>query len=197
MSWRHPEGMEKSKFFDYLLASNRPALTGFKSWLFQPGMTFNSGETWWGEKQPRSSPHEGIDLCRFEDETGKIRQVGQDLFIPATFAGKIIRLARDFLGKSIFLGHEILAADGRQLCTAYGHTRPLTSLYAGQSVAAGEIIAALAAAKGQKARVPPHLHLTLAWIPVTIDPDRLNWRNLGCDPVITLIDPLTVLAFPT
>jgi murein DD-endopeptidase MepM/ murein hydrolase activator NlpD len=188
--------MEKSKFFDYLLAGNGLASPAFQSWLFQPGMEFASLETWWGKKQPRSCPHEGIDLCCFEDAAGQLRQVGQDLKIPATFAGKIIRLARDFLGKSIYLSHEILTADGRQLCTAYGHTRPLASLQVGQQVAAGEIIAALAAANGKKTRVPPHLHLTLAWIPLAIDPNRLDWQNLCRDPAITLIDPLSVLAFP-
>jgi Peptidase family M23 len=188
--------MEKSEFFDYLLASNGPALAGFKRWLFQPGMAFNSRQTWWGEKQLRSCPHEGIDLCCFEDSRGQLRQVGPDLRIPVTWAGKIIKLARDFLGKSIYLGHAILAADGRQLCTAYGHTRPLASLEVGQPVAAGDIIAALAAAPGKKSRVPPHLHLSLAWIPVALDPDRLDWQNLGRDPAITLIDPLSVLALP-
>ncbi len=188
--------MEKSKFFDYLLASNGPALAGFKSWLFQPGMEFNSRRTWWGEQQPRSCPHEGIDLCCFEDSRGQFRQVGPDLQIPATLAGKILKLAGDFLGESIYLSHEIMAADGRRLCTAYGHTRPLASLQVGQPVAAGEIIAALAAAQGKKTRVPPHLHLTLAWIPLALDPDRLDWQNLGRDPAITLIDPLSVLALP-
>ena len=120
--------MEKSKFFDYLLASNGPALAGFKSWLFQPGMEFNSRRTWWGEQQPRSCPHEGLDLCCFEDSRGQLRQVGPDLQIPATLAGKILKLAGDFLGESIYLSHEILAADGRRLCTAYGHTRPLAAL---------------------------------------------------------------------
>ena len=190
-----PEDL-KSRFFDYLLAGNRPPLEGFQRWHFQPGMAFNSRQTWWGEKQPRSCPHEGLDLCCFEDSRGQLRQVGPDLQIPATLAGKILKLAGDFLGKSIYLSHEILAADGRQLCTAYGHTRPLASLQVGQPVAAGEIIAALAAAHGKKTRVPPHLHLSLAWIPVAIDPDRLDWQNLGRDPAITLIDPLSVLAFP-
>jgi hypothetical protein len=188
--------MEKSKFFDYLLASNGAALAGFKSWLFQPGMEFNSRRTWWGEQQPRSCPHEGIDLCCFEDSRGQFRQVGPDLQIPAALAGKILKLARDFLGESIYLSHEILAADGRRLCTAYGHTRPLASLQVGQPVAAGEIIAALAAAPGKKTRVPPHLHLTLAWIPLALDPDRLDWQNLGRDPAITLIDPLAILLPP-
>jgi murein DD-endopeptidase MepM/ murein hydrolase activator NlpD len=188
--------MEQSKFFDYLLASNGPALAGFKSWLFQPGMLFNSLETWWGERQPRSTPHEGLDLCWFADGAGQRRRVAQDLRIPATFAGKIVKLDRDFLGISIYLSHEILAADGRQLYTAYGHTQPLASLQVGQRVAEGEIIATIAASSGKKARVLPHLHLTLAWMPRALATVRLAWQNLGHDPAITLIDPLAILAPP-
>lgn len=186
----------KSNFFDYLLASNRPYLAGFKKWLPQPGMLFNSLETWWGEKQPRATPHEGLDLCWFEDLTGQIKQLDKNIKIPATFAGKIVKIDRDFLGKSIYLSHEILAPDGRQLYTAYGHTRPLAAIRVGQVVAAGEIIAALAAGPGKSPKVPSHLHLTLAWIPASLPTDRLNWQNLGADRDITLLDPQSILTDP-
>jgi murein DD-endopeptidase MepM/ murein hydrolase activator NlpD len=186
----------KSNFFDYLLASNRPYLAGFKKWHSQPGMLFNSLETWWGEEKPRATPHEGIDLCWFEDSAGRIQQLDQNIKIPATFAGKIVKIGRDFLGKSIYLLHEILAADGRQLYTAYGHTEPLAAIHVGQVVAAGEIIAALAAGPGQSPKIPSHLHLTLAWIPVSLPADRLNWQNLGADRNITLIDPQSILTAP-
>ena len=139
----------KSSFFDYLLASNRPHMAGFKRWLFQPGMLFNSQETWWGEKKPRATPHEGLDLCCFEDLTGQIKQLDKNIKIPATFAGKIVKIDRDFLGKSIYLSHEIFAEDGRQLYTAYGHTEPLAAMQAGKVVEAGEIIAAVSAGPGK------------------------------------------------
>jgi murein DD-endopeptidase MepM/ murein hydrolase activator NlpD len=184
--------MEPSKFFDYLRASNGPALAGLVTWFFQPGMLFNSLETWWGERRPRPTPHEGIDLCFFKDGAGQVRQVGPDLKIPATFAGEIIKLDRDFLGKSIYLGHEIFAADGRRLYTAYGHTRPVATLKVGNRVAAGEIIATIAPVPGRKTRALPHLHLTLAWMDRAMAPARLTWQNLGHDPDITLLDPLTV-----
>ena len=196
MEYLQPDAIASSKFFDYLRASNGPALAGFTEWLFQPGMLFNSRETWWGERQPRSTPHEGLDLCWFAEAAGRISRVDQHLRIPATFAGEIIKIDRDFLGKSIYLGHEICAADGRQLYTAYGHTRPVASLQVGNRVAAGEIIATIAAASGRKTRVLPHLHLTLAWMPVPIAPDRLDWQNLGRYPDITLIDPLSVCPTP-
>ncbi len=185
-----------SKFFDYLLASNRAELAGFKSWLFQPGMLFNSLETWWGEKKPRAAPHEGLDLCCFADAAGQIKQLDENIKIPATFAGKIVKLDRDFLGESIYLSHEIFSADGRQLYTAYGHTRPLAALQVGQEVAAGEIIAHISAGSGKKTKITPHLHLTFAWIPVPIALDRLNWPNLSTDRSITLLDPRSLLAAP-
>lgn len=184
-----------SRFFDYLLQAN-PNLAGFKKWLFQPGMLFNSLETWWGEKKPRATPHEGLDLCWFEDLTGQIKQLDQHIKIPATFAGQIVKIGRDFLGQSIYLRHEIWAADGRQLYTAYGHTEPLAAIQVGKVVAAGEIIAALAAGPGKSPRIPSHLHLTLAWIPVSLSTDRLNWQNLGADRDITLLDPQSILPAP-
>ena len=185
-----------SSFFDYLLASNRPYMAGFKKWLLQPGMLFNSQETWWGEKKPRATPHEGLDLCCFEDLTGQIKKLDKNIQIPATFAGKIVKIGHDFLGKSIYLSHEIFAADGRQLYTAYGHTEPLAAMQAGKVVEAGEIIAAVAAGPGKSTKIPSHLHLTLAWIPVSLPPDRLNWQNLGADRTIRLIDPRSILTAP-
>ena len=185
-----------SRFFDYLLASNRPYMAGFKKWLSQPGMLFNSLETWWGEKKPRATPHEGIDLCWFEDLTGQIKQLDKNIKIPATFAGQIVKIGHDFLGKSIYLSHEIFSADGRQLYTAYGHTRPWASIQVGKIVAEGEIIAAVSAGPGKSPKIPSHLHLTLAWIPVSLPTDRLNWQNLGADRTIRLIDPRSILPAP-
>lgn len=182
-----------SRFFDYLLAGNQPQMAGFKRWLFQPGMAFDSRETWWGDRKPRAAPHEGLDLCYFEDASGQVKQVDGHTRIPATFAGEVIKIDDDFLGKSIYLGHAILAPDGRRLYTAYGHTRPCAPLKVGQAVAAGEIIALIAAASGSRKATPPHLHLTLAWMPAVLDPERLSWPNLGQDPEITLLDPLMVL----
>lgn len=187
--------MIKSSFFEYLLSSNQPQMEGFARWIIHQGMLFNALETWWGGKQPRPSPHEGLDLCCFEDASHQVKRVDKTTKIPATFAGEVLRIAPDFLGKSIFLGHEILAADGRRLCTAYGHTRPFGSLKVGKRVAAGEIIAVIGA-PGKKTRVLPHLHLTFAWLPVTLDPERLTWPNLAQNRDITLIDPLSVLAPP-
>ncbi len=182
------------RFFDYLLASNRPHLTGFKHWLFHPGMLFHSRQQWWGDVKPRSTPHEGVDLCWFQDVTGNRQAIDQTVKIPTAFPGLVVKIERDFLGQSIYLGHEIFQEDSRKLYTAFGHTNPQADLAVGLKVVEGEIIATVSVPP-VKTTVPPHLHITLALIPTSITAAQLTWEKLGTDPAITLLDPLTV--FPT
>ena len=107
----------------------------------------------------------------------------------------VVKISRDFLGQSIFLAHGDDPVAGRRLYTAFGHTSPVASLAEGLAVAEAEIIAAVANPGNRKTTVPPHLHLTLAWIPSTVGYEQLTWNYLGGNPEITLLDPLAV--FPT
>ena len=186
----------KSRFFDHLLEKNPDSLGNFQRWRFHPGMLFNSWEQWWGEPGRRPSAHEGIDLCFFEDEAGQINFLGGTVRVPATFAGTVVKLDRDFLGQSIYLRHAIFSEDGAQLLTAYGHTRLVEGLAVGRQVAEGEIIASIAPVSARKNGMRAHLHLTMAWAPVLLPLDRLTWENLGRDGGIRLIDPLAALAPP-
>ncbi len=185
----------KSPFFKYLVAHNRTGMGDFKEWLFQPGMLFQSLEKWWGGGGLRPTHHEGLDLYSFADARGRIKILDQHIRIPAAFSGTIVKIGPDFLGKSIFIKHEIFNESGRQLYSAYGHTAPLDSLTIGQVVAEGEIIAAISGCPGRKTAIAPHLHITFAWMPPRLEPDRLTWENLGHDPEITLVDPHSLLSF--
>ncbi len=184
----------KSRFLEYLVAHNRAQMGDFQEWLFQPGMLFQSLEKWWGGGGLRPAHHEGLDLYSFADARGRIKILDQYIRIPAAFSGLIVKIDPDFLGKSIFIKHEIFSGSGRQLYSAYGHTAPLDWLTIGQAVAEGEIIATISAGPGRKIALAPHLHLTFAWLPARVDPDRLTWENLGHDPEITLIDPQSLLS---
>jgi murein DD-endopeptidase MepM/ murein hydrolase activator NlpD len=183
------------RFFDHLLAANQAQLGGFKHWLLHPGMLFQSRQQWWGPEKPRTSPHEGLDLCWFAHVAANRRILDQTIRLPAPFPGRIARISRDFLGQSIFIAHPLDPVSGRRLYTAFGHTTPRSGLAVAQTVQEGDIIATVSAATGRKTTVPPHLHLTLALIPDSVPDDRLTWDNLGTDPAITLLDPLAV--FPT
>ena len=184
----------QSKFMEFMLEHNRPRMAGFKSWVFHPGMLFQAPGKWWGDQGPRYTRHEGLDLYSFEAAGGKVKTVDQQTQIPAAFAGQVVKIDRDFLGKSIYISHAISTADGRQLLSAVGHTVPRDGLKTGQKVAAGEIIAAVSGFPGKKSNLPPHVHLTFAWVPVDFRVDELTWNNLSHDPGIRLIDPLTVIS---
>jgi hypothetical protein len=186
-----------SQFMEFMLEHNRPRMAGFKSWVFHPGMLFQALEKWWGDQGPRAVPHEGLDLYSFTDAGGGVKTVDQQTQIPAAFAGQVVKIDRDFLGKSIYIRHAVYTDDGRQLLSAVGHTVPREGLQTGQQVAAGEIIGAVSGFSGQKSNLPPHLHLTFAWVPVDFRVDQLTWKNLGHDPGIRLIDPLIVISPPT
>ncbi|MBU4449007.1 MAG: M23 family metallopeptidase, partial [Proteobacteria bacterium] len=136
----------------------------------------------------------GLDLYTFEDVDGRVKTVDQQTQIPAAFAGQVVKIDRDFLGKSIYISHAIYTDEGRQLLSAVGHTIPRDGLQTGQQVAAGEIIAAVAGFPGKKTNLPPHVHLTFAWVPKDVRLDQLTWNNLGHDPGIRLIDPLAVIS---
>jgi murein DD-endopeptidase MepM/ murein hydrolase activator NlpD len=179
---------------EFMLEHNRPRMDGFKSWVFHPDMLFQALEKWWGDQGPRAVPHEGLDLYSFETDGGGVRTVDQQTQIPAAFAGQVVKIDRDFLGKSIYISHTIYTAGGSQLLSAVGHTIPRDGLQTGQQVAAGEIIAAVAGVPGKKTNLPPHVHLTFAWVPVDFKVDQLTWKNLGHDPGISLIDPLAVIS---
>ena len=182
-----------SPFFRDLIANNRPHLDNFKQWIFLPGMLFNSLDKWWGDQGRRATPHEGLDLCSFEEVNGSIKNLGLHTKIPAAFAGEIVKIAPDFLGKSIYISHAIFDDRGRQLYSAYGHTAPLDSLQIGSRVAEGETIAVISDLSGKKLAILPHVHITFAWIPAPVADHNLSWDKLGKNPDMTLIDPLSVL----
>jgi len=135
---------------EFMLEHNRPRMDGFKSWVFHPGMRFQALGKWWGDQGLRAVPHEGLDLYSFADAGGRVKTVDQQTQIPAAFAGKVVKIDRDFLGKSIYISHAISTAGGRQLLSAVGHTVPKDGLKTGQQVAAGEITAAVAGFLGKR-----------------------------------------------
>jgi hypothetical protein len=189
-----PSSEIHSQFMEFMLEHNRPRMDGFHRWVFHPGMLFQAPGKWWGDQGLRAVPHEGVDLYSFEAASGRVETVDHQTQIPAAFAGEVVKIDRDFLGKSIYISHAIYADDGRQFLSAVGHTSPRDGLKIGLQVAAGEIIAGVAGLPGNKTNLPPHVHLTFAWVPADYRMDQLTWNNLGHDAGIRLIDPLSVIS---
>jgi len=160
-------------------------------WIFYPGMLFASLEKWWNQGSLRICAHEGIDMLACMDREGQILKVDTNTEVPAVFEGQIIRVLKDFLGMSVFLMHHIYDERNRRLCTVYGHTDPDAGVLEGEVLKSGDIIGRVAAVNKCERIVPPHLHLTVAWIPAEVS--RLDWEIMGCCDAITLVDPLQIL----
>ncbi len=184
-----------SDFGTRLAALNPKTLAALVRWVFHPGMLFSSLEQWWNPNRPRAVPHEGLDLCCFAEPSGALRWVPPDLSVPPFLPGRVVRMAPDFLGISIFLGHDLCRA-GLRLHSALGHTKPRADLRKGDRVEAHELVAHLAPPRGRRPKVPPHLHLSLFWLPDKTSSARLDWRTLGSDPIVHLLNPLPLLNLP-
>lgn len=183
-----------SPFFATLQKNNALERQDFRQWCFRPGMLFLAAETWWSDA-PRRTPHEGLDIACFLAADGNQRQLPAESTIPAAFAGSLIKIIPDFLGKTVVLRHDLLNGEGWRLHSFYGHTRPLAA--EGQRLAAGRTIAALHPTAADRATGPAaHLHLSLAWIAPDIPPRLLTWQAMGREPGIRLIDPLLLLTDP-
>ena len=176
-----------SLFNDRITACNPDLAKEFQHWLLPPGTCFQDERLWWGERRKRTAPHEGLDLVRYADRQGAKNHVAPGLRIPAIFSGRAVRLHQDFLNQSLYIRHDQFRRDGAVLHTVYGHVQPEESVRIGREIGTGESAAVLAAYP--RSTVPLHLHLTVAWIPEDIPPNRLSWRLFNENERIIPLDP--------
>lgn len=197
----------KTKFNSDLLKANN--LEGvFGEWLFYPGMLFGNLQKWWLQKNlPRQEergkfcqanffrhrPHEGLDLYLYRDKNGAKYSIDDKIKVPVMYRGKVVKISADFLGKSIYIEHENYKKEGRRLYSIYGHTKPVNGLTSGQVLDAGDIIAYIAGGSSQKTKIPPHLHISIAWIPEIFLLDDLSWEVIGKSKAVSLLDPLKIM----
>lgn len=180
----------KSAFNSFFTKSNSPLHANrFKEWIFYPGMLFHDTEAWWTDNGLRPTPHEGIDLCFYRDTTGQVRRIDSGTKTPVMYAGDIVHIHDDFLGKSIYVKHSMSSKSGDTLHTIYGHTIPQNHYVAGKRADEGDIIAEVAAIS-EKSKVLPHIHITMAWIPESLSCKKLNWDTISTSKSITLCNPL-------
>jgi len=178
----------KSRYSDLLKTCNSHELTDVKTWIFKPGMAFQSGMKWWGDLGKRDTIHEGIDLLWYLDHKGREKMVQNRLSVPAPEKGQIQKVIRDYLGYSIFIRHPV-SYGAYTLFSLLGHVTPPPTLNEGDTVKQGDVIAGLTLFPEKKSGMKSHIHFSLAWIHKTYDTDSLNWESLTNDRNITLIDP--------
>ena len=180
-----------STFYPCLGRSASLADRRFSRFRFQAGMLFRTREKWWREGM-RKIPHEGVDLAIFEDRDGRTHPLPAGLSVPAVYAGEVVKSFADFLGQTVVLAHELLNDEGWRLHSLYGHTLPLRG--EGERLAMGEAVARIAPPTNKGPAPPPHLHLTLAWLPPDLPLPQLSWKTLTQPGKARLLDPLCLLA---
>jgi murein DD-endopeptidase MepM/ murein hydrolase activator NlpD len=182
----------KSRFTELLLKKNAFGKNKFKEWIFHPGMLFGSKDKWW-DKSARDKPHEGLDLCCYCNHSEKILRINEGTKIPAMFDGIVAGIIDDFLGKSIIIKHNISGSVLGAFCTIYGHVIPESGIDAGSIVKQGDLIAALAGIGKSKAKIFPHLHISLGYTSENIPYEKLDWAIISDPKNFTLLNPMQII----
>ncbi len=186
-----------SKLFqERLRACNSLDEMGFREWVFHPAMLFGSYYKWWGDLGKRDGAHEGLDLCLYRTKEGDIRYLDGKTKVPVIFKGRIVKLGDDFLGESVFVSHGAYDSDGSRLHTIYGHIKPRDRMRLGERLSEGDIIGTIADARKSGGAIPPHLHVSVAWIPDTVHSQELGWQIVSDPAKVVLLDPLCVIECP-
>ncbi len=185
--------LPETRFCDNLIAQNNLTVQGFTAWAFYPGMLFNSSDKWWGNGGQRDKPHEGIDVCLFQDKTRGIKHLNKTTKIPVMYNGSIVQIIDDYIGKTVFVSHAIYDRKDNQLYSIYGHVKPYDGVARGIAMDGGKILATLTDNGDNWIKILPHVHVSVAWIPRKFPVKKLSWDIMHDDSPVALLNPLDVL----
>jgi hypothetical protein len=204
MNWKdslnlHPMksvALKKTRFTEMLIEENGLDQNGFESWLFCPGMLFNSPEKWWGDHGRRDFPHEGIDICLYGDRSMRTLRLDEKSRIPVMHDGVVRAIFTDYLGKAVIIEHETPESENERFLSVYAHTKPRAEVKIGTMVKEGDIIATIADTGRSKAKIIPHLHFSLGLPSPSLTYDPFVWNIMRNPKLITLLDPLETIDWP-
>ena len=183
----------RNRFFYDLVNINE--LTDFSRWYFYSGMLFGSIGKWWGKSGDRPSPHEGLDICFFNDTKGNVKKLDGMIRIPLMDDGEVYDISSDdFIDSSIFVRHDKRDAAGRYLHSVYAHSRPVGHLKPGQTVCYGDTIATMGDPKKRNLTIPAHIHVSMVFLDIDYPKDMLAWKTLSLSHQARLVDPLQYLS---
>ncbi len=168
----------------------------FKRWTFCQGMLFKSPDKWWGDHGFRDFPHEGIDLCQYEDDSGTIRRLDHTTRIPVMHDGEVRAIFKDYLGQAVIIEHKHPAGISGNFMSVYAHTKPISGIEVGAGVKRGDIIATIAGTGHSKANILPHLHFSLGIPSKSLSYEGFVWNVMRDPEMVNLVDPLAVIDWP-
>jgi murein DD-endopeptidase MepM/ murein hydrolase activator NlpD len=188
--------MDKTRFTEMLIEANSIHPNDFQSWVFCPGMLFNSADKWWGDRGRRDFPHEGIDFCLYEDRSGQILRIDEKTCIPVMQEGVVRAMFTDYLGQAVIIEHEHPRSETGTFLSAYAHTKPYAGIQPGIIVKEGDVIATIADTRQSKANILPHLHLTLGLPTPNLVYDPFVWNMMRDPELIVLLNPIGLIDWP-
>ena len=187
--------LAKNRFTEMLVEANRIQTEKFKCWAFCPGMQFNSPHKWWGDRGPRDFPHEGVDFCLYADRSGQVHRLDEKTRIPVVADGVVRAMFKDYLGQAVIVEHDDVQGGGTYL-SIYAHTLPQEDLRCGNAVRAGDIIATIADTRHSKAKILPHLHLSIGRPSPDLAYENFVWNIMRDPDRVTLLNPMDVIDGP-
>jgi hypothetical protein len=150
-------------------------------------MLFGTRKSWWGSRQARPLPHEGVDLCYYHAQDGTLGALHPGTRIPVACAGRVWAISGDdFIGRSIYVRHE---AGHGVFFTAYAHVSPRLGLSEGDVLARGEVLSTLADPALRNRRISCHLHLSLMTFSDGLSKENLRWATMGAGEDVRFHDP--------
>jgi len=186
----------KTRFTVNLIEVNGFAPNAFQGWVFSPGMLFNSPDKWWGDLGRRDFPHEGVDFCLYRDGSGRLGRLDRTTRIPVMHDGRVRALFTDYLGQAVVVEHDRIPGLPDKAISIYAHTKPLDHILPGVNVRAGDIIATIADTSGSKARILPHLHLSIGRPSPNIVYEPFVWNQMRDPDRVALLDPQSLIDGP-
>ncbi len=175
----------KSSFTQAFVRLNRLDELGFVRWTFKAGMEFAAERKWWQSAGSRPTPHEGLDICCFENRVGQVMYLTEKNLVPGMFDGTVVNIFEDLLGRSILLAHDFLNT-GQRLYSIYAHTVPQKTLQVKSRIKEGEPIATISPTEHMDIR--PHLHLSVIRAQEA-DIADLDWETIHKAHGVTLCNP--------
>ena len=188
--------LKKTRFTEMFIEENGLNQNGLESWMFCPGMLFNSPQKWWGDHGRRDYPHEGIDICLFRDHSKRTVRLDEKSRIPVMHDGVVKAIFTDYLSKAVIIEHESSESQNGSFLSVYAHTEPRADVKIGVMVKEGDIIANIADTKKSKANIIPHLHFSLGLPSPSLTYDLFVWNIMRNPDLITLLDPLEAIDWP-
>lgn len=182
-----------TRFTELMVEANASVLNAFKHWLFCPGMLFDSPGKWWGDHGRRDFPHEGLDFCLYQRQSGTIVRLDPDTRIPVIQDGLVRAVFADYLGRAVIVEHVDGRNDNRRWLSVYAHTAPLEGIAPGVVLKKGAVIATIADTSQSKAGIFPHLHVSLGLPSPRLCFDNFVWNRMRDPGLVALLDPLAIV----